>query len=399
MAYSVAHACLALAVVLLLLAARSQRRVTLFAGLAGAAVGLGYLARSDALATGLGLGVALTLFAVRGPDRPRRPRAVVAFGLAALICMSPYLVAIRLHSGDWSLSLKKQVGVVFSLPPPPSDPAPHTDGPAARPQLDALIRTEASGEDPRGVVEIATTPLPRAALFAWDIAIKAGHPLLVLLALLGLLAPVPRASDSRFRRASLPSGWYLPLLALLTFVGAHTFLKANWGYTSRIHQSAVGLLLAPVAARGLVYWTARYADPRHTRRFHAGVLSVALVALLPKTLTPQRAPYAREQELAEWLVADAGPSGVGAICGRDTRVVAYHAGARFLIVPPGPPREAISAARAQGARYLVLFARGDRAPLGRLERALSSVGLEPARAPLTAMADGKRYTWWVYRLQ
>lgn len=398
MAYGAAHAALALALALGVLAAR---RTTLAAGLAaGGAVGLGWLARSDALATGAGLGLALLVGAARrgGPAGALRLAAGLVVG--ALVVMSPYLVAMRAHTGEWRLSLKKRVDQVVRLPDALVAPA---DGPAqsgqrsgqrsgqqSGPALRDLVQAELTGGDVAAVHQGARDTRPPLLEAAWVAARKgasAAHPLLLALAGLGLLV------------AARPGRWLAPA-ALASFVAAHALLKANWGYTSVLHQSALGVLVAPLAGVGAAWLWPRL--PRPPARHVLGLL--ALLALVLKALEPQQRGKAAERAVGPFLRADAGP-GPLLIAGHDARVVAHDAGAAYLDLRdvPGPPAQAVASLRARGARYLVVFLRRRDAPpdggAPRLEAALAPLGVTPLDASFRGEGEGAvSYDWRLFRI-
>ncbi len=399
MAYALAHACLAWALAFALGAARRGRARD--AALAGGAVGLGFLARSDALATGAGLAVGLLIAALAAeaprPARARRLALPAAFALAALVVMSPYLVGMRLHAGEWRLSLKKRADTLIREALR-ADPAATPERPRDRerePELRALIAAEPTPPGPVAVAERGGRPgLLASAARALHVSLAAAHALPLALAAAGLLLVGPRRLGLRGR----PPGWLLPLLAWGAFLGAHVLLKASWGYTSRTHQSAVGVLVVPLAARGL----ALLAGLRWRPRRELGLaLGLATLLLTPKAIEPQRLHHLAERELGAWLAQHAAerglPAGTWSLVGHDTRVVAHYARAPFLDVPPGSPAEALAAARRVGARYLAILLAG-RAPLrGDLEPALRAAGARPLRT-LEAERDRKRYRWLLYEL-
>lgn len=394
MAYGTAHAALALAVALGVAAA--SRPTALRALLAGGAVGLGWLARSDALATGAGLTGAL-LLAVTRRDGPRATLRVGAgLVLGAVLVMSPYLIAMRVHTGEWRLSLKKRVADVVRVPDAIVD-APATRPAAAAPELRALVLAELTGGDVAAALQGAhdtRPPLLEATWFAARKAVSAANPLLLALAGLGLLVGRPA-----------PGRWLGPA-ALGAFVAAHALLKANWGYTSVLHQSAAGVLVAPLAGVGATWLWARAA--RRDRRLAPAAAVVLLFGLTGKALEAQQRGKQVERQVGPFLRADAGP-GPLRIAGHDARVVAHDARADYLDLRdvPGPPEVAVARLRALGVRYLVVFLRRRGAPpdgsAPGLEAALASHGVVPVdpgpgRAFRGNGEGGVSYDWRLFRL-
>jgi hypothetical protein len=393
MAYGTAHAALALA---LALGVRAVARPGWRSGAAaGAAIGLGWLARSDALATGAGLALGVTLATLRaaGP----RPAGRVAAGLclAALIVMSPYLAAMRVHTGEWRLSLKKRVSDVVRVPDPPRPVSTAPVPPTALGLglgLEGLLQLETAGGDEALMLEgqrARTPPALDAAVFALRKAASAAHPLLLLLAAAGLLV------------ARGPARWLAPLAAA-SFVAVHALLKANWGYTSVLHQSALGVLVAPLAGVGAAWL---YARARGLPALRAALALAALFALAHKATEPQLRGKEAERAVGPFLRGLAGP-GPLVIAGRDARVVAHDARASYIDVRdvPGPPVEALAALRARGARYLVLYLRRRRgAPdedTPRLDAALAPLGVSRIGPAFEGEGEGgARYDWLVFRLE
>lgn len=387
MAYGPAHAALALA--LLAAVGAAARPGLLTGGLTGAAIGLGWLARSDALATGPGLALVALVAAGRAGWRQT---ATVALGLAlgAALLMSPYLVAMRLHAGEWRLSLKKRVDQVVRVPTPapPDGGAPPA---ATTPSLADLVVIEAEGGDPAAPARRtrATAPPPNeAAWVAARKAVAAAHPLVLALAACGLLV------------ARGPGRWAAPA-ALGGFVAVHALLKTNWGYTSVLHQSAAAVLVAPLAG---VAAARAWALAARAPRARAALAAVVLFALVHKALEPQLQGKAPERTLGPALRALAGP-GPLVLAGHDARVVAHDARADYVDVRevPGPAAAGVQALRARGARHLVVFLRRREAPpdgaAPRLEAALAPLGVVRRGDPVRSVGEGGvRYDWLVFQL-
>jgi hypothetical protein len=188
---------------------------------------------------------------------------------------------------------------------------------------------------------------------------------------------------------------------MAVFVLVHGFLKHNWGYTSRIHQSALGVLVVPLAARGMVLLAAGVSSRvGRSEKSVAGILlAIVLVAgPVPKALKPNRGGRALERTVGEWIREDFG-SGPLRVFGWESRVPAHYARARFSALPPGDPKSAIEAARRLGGDYVVIHLRSH-GPLDEdLLPKLLVAGLKPAHSPFEARRDDVIYTWLVFRCQ
>lgn len=423
MNYPVAHACLALALLGAALALEARRRGATPSGwalLAGVALGLGYSARSDALASGAGLALGLTLalsfakpssgdasrtkHALPLPRRLARAflRGTLPLLLGAILGVAPFVVGMRLHHGAWLLSPKKPVATLLA---PRSD---HDTTPTAETaSLDRWITREA-----RGGGAFPTDPPPTGvwggALFALRKAASVAHPLLWgFLLLAGYLAarPPPHGRGTLAR-----SGFLVPLLTLAAFVGAHVLLKASvWGYTSRLHQSAVGIPVTILAGALLASLGRSHGWPRSAL---ALLLGGVVAVFLPKTLAPQLASKAVEAEVGRALRADAGEAPVLVLGRGELRPVTYAARAFLYDIgdPNRPelrdqrPGESLRLAREEAARrgalpYLAIYLRSRQAPPGDLERELRRHGAELVGRPFTTHDEGRTYTWALYRLR
>jgi hypothetical protein len=370
LAYGLAHAALALALAMTLTAA--SRASLRWAALAGATAGVGYLARSDALATSAGMGLGLVL-AWQGEQRWR---PALVFAGCALLSTLPFLVPLSAHHGQPMLSPKKPLSTFVQFAR--SQPAPRA---APTETLGTWITLEIGADPTRPGLPPS---LASAALFSLRKATSAVHPLVVILCLLAFVGV--------WRRERAPPLWCVPLLALGAFVSAHVILKASHGYTSRLHQSAAAVCAIPLAALGLSRLSAL------APRLPATVLGVAILLFLPRAIAPQLGHKAIEAEVGAWIRRHAGEPTV--VAGRgEVRGVAYRAGARFVeIALHIHPREALTRARAAGARYLVLYVRGRGRWKGELIPRLEALGARPLRAPFRAERDDVRYAWWILKL-
>ena len=443
MNYPVAHACLALALWAAALAL--ERRVRPWATfrwflLAGVFLGLGYTARSDALASGagLGLGSLLALWAgLRGELEAGSQsagfqsagsqstgfqsagfqsagslrallltlgRAALPLALGALLGVAPFLLGMRLHHGAWVLSPKKPVATLLAPQDHPTD-AREAPAPTARDaSLDRWISREAAGGGPWP----ADPPPPGlwgGARFALSKALHVVHPLLLGL-LLGLGLVLVRSERRPLRWGAA----LVPALSLGAFVGAHVLLKASvWGYTSNLHQSALGIPVAILSGALLAgAWRAR-AWPRSGLALTLGALAVVL---LPKALEPQLVPKGIEAEVGRALRAHAGPGPILLLGRGELRPVSYAA--RAFLYDIGDPhrpelagatpaeslRRARAEARRRGARpYLGLYYRWRQAPPGELERELERLGARAVPGTFETHFEGRSYTWRLYLLE
>ena len=419
MNYPVAHACLALALAAAALAIERGRRGATSVGwalAAGVALGLGYSARSDALASGAGLGLGLTLALALGKTSGKDAGAglgarllralaqgALPLALGAALGVAPFVVGMRLHHGAWLLSPKKPVATLLA-PRQGLDNAPT----AETASLDRWITREA-----RGGGAFPADPPPSGvlggALFALRKATSVAHPLLLILLLIagGLAARPPPHG----RGTLAPNALLLPLLTLGAFVGAHVLLKASvWGYTSRLHQSAVGIPVAIVAGALLAALGRSHGWPRSGL---ALLLGGIVAVFLPKSLEPQLVPKEIEAEVGFVLREDAGPSAKILVLGRgELRPVTYAAGAFLYDIgdPHRPelrdqtPAESIRLAQEEAARrgaipYLAVYLRSRQPLQGDLARELQRHGALPIAGAFTTRYEGRTYTWFLYRLR
>lgn len=418
MNYPVAHACLALALLGAARALEARREGASPAGwalLAGVALGLGYSARSDALASGAGLALGLTLALAwvkssedEEPPAARRllgalARGALPLALGAALGVAPFVIGMRLHHGAWLLSPKKPVATLLA-PRTERDVVPS----AETASLDRWITREARGG---GAFPVDPPPpgVVGGALFALRKAASVAHPLLlILLAVATLLAARPPP----YARGTLtPAAFLLPLLTLAAFVGAHVLLKASvWGYTSRLHQSAVGIPVTILAGALLASLGRTHGWPRSGL---ALLLGLIVAVFLPKSLEPQLVPKAVEAEVGLALREDAGPEAKILVLGRgELRPVTYAARAFLYDIgdPHRPelrdqtPAESLRLAREEAQRrgalpYLAIYLRSRQPLPGDLGRELARQGAIPIAGAFTTRYEGRTYTWFLYRLR
>ena len=367
MGYGLAHGLVAVAAALTVRAlVRDSARS---AGAAGAVLGLGFLARADALTSGAGLGLALVVC-----GRKRGPQ-LLAFGLAALLVATPYLLLLRWHHGEWRLSGRKTVARL-------TGPTPTSLGTPPPETLRALVAEEAVGDEGR-----PRTPTPiggwwGATTYAVGKVASAAVLPLLLLALAG----------AALSRAPPAHAW-----ALATFLVGQILLRANYGYTGRTHASGAAALVPPLAA---VTWAAipwRRLGARRGRRLAVLSLACLCVALLPKALDPQQAGRGPQAEVGAWVRAELG-DGPREVWGIDARVVAHYAGASYRDTPTLAPEDLVAQARGARVRLLVVALR-HRAPRpGALDEALQAAGAARIDPGFASQVGKTHYRWLVFRL-
>ncbi len=366
--YPVSHAALAAALAAMAhaLARRSLRGVAL----AGLATGVAYLARPDGLVLLAGL-VAGSVLAIGRLGKLAPLVLLVGFAVPA----APYLVALERATGEWRLTLKKDerhlVGMVDPNAPPKPRPAPD--------DVTALIEQAEGHEEPAetGWIDSTVYVLRRSSTEV--------HVLLLLLGLIGL---------ARTRRLGLAHAPFV--LALLAFVSAHVLLKRTERYFAAHHATGEAIPFA--------IWSGLALAPLVARRARTVALGLACGILLAKTREPREAEKGELERAVAWeLRSSALPEKELVVCGRDARSVAFLADARYLELPPGDAASVASAARASGARWLVLYVRTHGDPPETLERALSAAGLRMSHPIVKTRPDPSggviRYTWLLYDLE
>lgn len=367
MGYGLSHGLVAVAAALTVRAlVRDSARS---AAAAGAVLGLAFLARADALTSGAGLALALTVC-----GRKRGPQ-LLAFTLAGLLVASPYLLLLRWHHGEWRLSGRKTVArLTGSAPTSLGAPPPET--------LRALVAQEAVGDDGRPRRPTPIGGWGGATAYAIGKVASAAVLPLLLLALAG----------AALSRAPPAHAW-----GLATFLLGQILLRANYGYTGRTHASGAAVLVPPLAA---VAWAAipwRRLGARRGRGLAALSLALGGVALLPKALDPQQAGRGPQAEVGAWVRAELGDD-PGAVWGIDARVVAHYAGASYRDVPTLSPKELVAEARVSRVPLLVVALR-HRAPRpAALDAALRAAGAVRIDPGFSSQVGRTRYRWLVFRL-
>jgi len=329
------------------------------AGWAGVCAGLAYLTRPEGLgiaAAALGVGLLQALLR-RWPLRSALPwmAALVAGGL---IVTGPYLVALRVHAGEWTLTQKKSVqalaGISQDLGVIPSvGLTPGAEIPFTREVMQLRHENRQQEREIRWQEAPPPPPRWRQALGAVGEVLhtitSAVRPEIVLFALVGLF--IARG------RPGLRGQFLLAVVAV--YWAANWALAYSYGYLSRRHTLAPALLLlgyaalaVPAVGAALSRLARRPIGPG-ARRLASGLALALLVGLaLGKVLRPQRASNAAERQAAEWIQALPTPGDGPVAAGK--RRVAYYAGAPWFPLRKMPEGMALAAAlRSNGVRWVV----------------------------------------------
>ncbi len=334
-----------------------RERAPALAGWAGALSGLADLARPEGVGVALIGGAFGGLSAVRGEGaRLRWVSWLAALGAGCLLVMTPYLISIRVETGQWHLTKKKPLELVSILdeeagaasPAPPTASPPSesvSTPPSSEPMQDAANPTPSPPEPE------ASAPARRSVGFRFASTLASTlRPEILVLLLFGILScwgrPGPRAF---FVLAFL--GLYLTVL----------FGLALHGYVSRRHAlpplvltfGYVGLGLPVLGERLLSLGErlfSRKATPQPRLALGLGLLCLLLPSL-GKELRPHDHAGLAERRAAEWLRAQGfAPGPVAA--GKDR--VAYYADAPFVPLRHAPDAGLVADLKARGARYLIV---------------------------------------------
>ncbi len=370
------------------------------AALAGALAGLAYLTRPEGLGlvlVGLGLGALRVL--AREWSLSRATRFGVAIALGVAFVSSPYLLALRVQSGEWLISQKKTIRHLTGLE---EYRGPVVSKPAA-PKGAAAAERGSSGEG----ASAAGSARSREPLAPWvepslgdrragshgSKAVETG----ALARLAGELREFLKTVSSALRRATLvflalgcfaargrlgPRGRFV-----LAIVGGYAVLllahQLNVGYLSRRHVLPPLVVAFGYAALGVeeigrlaVWGLARLRIRASPALASAALLGSVAVLSGAKAVRLERADALAERRAAEWVRArDAFPGLVAAARGR----VAYYAGARFVALPGRLHPGTFDEMRRLGVRYVILddakraryagFAEAEPAQLRRVHRA------------------------------
>ncbi len=354
--------------------------------LLGAALGLAYLTRTEALAFLAAAFALLLVGRLMRRDRlgPLLGRLAVA-ALAFLLVASPYLLSMRLSTGRWSLTGAAGMAFVSMTGLAENDPAEFDRATWA---LDP-----ASGEvylfAPSSEGESLTTTLladPRATLLRLRAGVAAASntlfsvrllpPALAMLAALGLFGQPWRPRRLRGELALLASLAaplaYLPffvqerylaglLLPAMVWIGAGAWMLGLWlsGTASQLLQRSL-----PATAQRLL------------RAAPAVALAVVLLALGPRVWTAmQRTHSFQPGHLAAAAELRQLGAPAGAVVMSRYPAIAFHAGTRWAATPAEDWPTVLRYARQRGARYFAID--GWEAQL----RPQLAFLLDPAQAP------------------
>jgi hypothetical protein len=336
-----------------------RNRAAAVAGWAGALSGLAYLVRPE------GVGVALVGGALGGGRALRGGGArlgwsgwLAALGAGCLVVMAPYLISIRVETGQWHLTKKKPLELVSPLDEEggaaalglaPAVP-PRVSGPVSPPASPESAEVPAASlrEEPRAVAPIFS----RSAVLLRFLStlVSTLRPEILVLLLLGVFSCRGRPGP----RAAFVIAFLCLYLTVLLGLALH-------GYVSRRHvlpplvltfgYAALGL---PVLGEALVSVAGRLsrakARPRPRLALGLGLLCL-LAPSLGKELRPHDHAGLAERRAAEWLRAEGlAPGPVAASKDR----VAYYADAPFVPLRHASDEGLVADLRARGARYLIV---------------------------------------------
>jgi 4-amino-4-deoxy-L-arabinose transferase-like glycosyltransferase len=311
---------------------------------AGALIGLAYLVRPE----GLGLLAVAAVFALRRVlqghwSLAASGRWMAALGLATALFAGPYLIHLRLETGQWMLTQKKSLSQLTNLDENASKreaaAAPRTRPLLASPLPPALL-------DP-GPIRIG--PSTAALIKLLRISQSALHLVVVALLILGLYRLRGRPGDRGLFLAAVVGLYALVLYGL----------ARNTGYLDRRHVLAPLIPLFGYAATGVVAvatgWLARThrspATPRQLRTAVWACLGLVAALTLPKTLSHHREERLATRRAAEWLAEQADLAGPVAA---DKSRTAWYAGSTFVRLPRAGAKATAAQLYKRGARFLIV---------------------------------------------
>jgi hypothetical protein len=312
------------------------------AAAAGLAAGLAYLTRPE------GLGLVLVMVALAGISwlrsewsASRAMGIVAAFSATAALCVVPYVVAVRVATGEIALSRKKSVVEMAGGATAPRATAPP---PAATPFASgARIDPGADGR----AVDAAASPSGRALAAAQMLARTAKsafrYGLLALLGV-GLLAARGRPTRRAVFVVAI-AGLYAGILYALTLQS---------GYVSRRHALPPLLPLFGYVGFGACAIGAVLASHAARRATAAPLIATGIAAIVAGgELATQRVPRRDEERAAraaaEWLRGHGAPG----LLATDRSRLGYYAGMPYIPLQRVDEASLASLLGQHGVRYLL----------------------------------------------
>lgn len=333
------------------------------AAVAGSLIGLAYLVRPE----GLGLAAVALAFALRRIYQGHWTwtaggRWLAALGLATAIFAGPYILHLRIETGEWMLTQKKSISQLTSraedsLPardavsPRVPEGARWQPAPGPRDRRHEASLLLASWLQPGQVQRGTESASLRALIELLHTSQSALHLVLVLLIGVGLYQLRGKPGDR---------GLFLAAIALVYAVAAFGLVR-NVGYLDRRHVLVPLIPLFGYAATGvqvlarkaLTPFTNGPATARHQLQATWLCLAVVAALVLPKTLAPHRDERLATRRAAEWLAEQ--PHLVGPVAAEKQRT-AWYAGAEFVQLPRADAKLHAAQLQGRGARFLIVDA-------------------------------------------
>ena len=330
----------------------------------GAAIGIAYLVRPEAL--GLSV-VAAVVLAIRWLKQDWSFVRCVVYGVCLWIGVglvaAPYLVFLRMDSGTWALSQKKSVGAMVGTEAVPDQgPALDMPAPEAAAPVPESQPTQASREAPPAAS--AARPSPEPAPEASPPPVRkdrenaTGQPALVALG--DVLRTHFRALRYEVIAFLLAAAWWVrrPWSRGDAFVAAAIgvyflvlyALAYRYGYVSGRHALPSMVLTMGWAASGMLAFAAWVGRRRSRAAPWALALCVAVIASigLSKALRPDRLDALAERRAAEWL---SDQEVEGATVAARKRRTAYYASSAHIRIPTAARLDDLAR---RGASHLIL---------------------------------------------
>jgi hypothetical protein len=297
-----------------------RERSTRDGALAGAALGLAYLARPEGVVAAAVAGTALVGWGLarRAPSARRALAPALAFALAFTALASPYVLFLRRHTGQWRLTGKTGITLELWGPTMRPDPAAYDR---------AVARLDSRGEEilwysperfaipgllergPREVLARLRGNLGRVGSGLWR-----RWPFLIPLVLLAGWGVVAAARTRRERADLL----FLALMALPPLV----FLPVRIQTRFFVPWVPIFLIWACAALVGVGGWLASRTRRPALRHAPAAATALALLALWPPVLARgQRTLDLGHKEMGLWLRQHSAPRVI--LMTRDPAVALY----------------------------------------------------------------------------